>query len=126
VDLNAPFYASYLTAFPDNLTGRCPLDNAQLKRLAQLTGVDLHKHDSHDSLKQPWISFDRPELSPILAGVTNGLEEALAIIRDGQRKLTDTPCAVDKARDKKYEQRAAVEWLNRQAIAEGQKVYDHP
>jgi hypothetical protein len=125
VDLNAPFYASYLTAFPDNLTGRCPLDNAQLKRLAQLTGVDLHKHDSHDSLKQPWISFDRPELSPILAGVTNGLAEAVAIIRDGQRKLKDEAiCAADKARNEKYEQRAAVEWLNRKAIAEGRKAYD--
>jgi hypothetical protein len=123
VDLNAPYYPSYLCAFPDNLAGRCPLDNAQLKRLAELTGVDLKKHDSHGSLKHPWISFDRPELSPILNGVTNS--EALAIIRDGQRKLKEEAvCAGDKARNAKYEQRAAIEHRNRVAIAQGQKVYD--
>jgi len=125
VDLNAPFYPSYFSAFPNNLAGRCPLDNAQVKRLAELTGVDLHQYNNHGSLKHPWISFDRPELSPILATATNGLDEALAIIRDGQRKLKDEGvCAADKARDEKYERRAVVERRNRQAIAEGREVYD--
>jgi hypothetical protein len=125
VDLNAPFYPSYLSAFPDNLAGRCPLDNAQIKRLAELTGVDLNKHASHDKLKHTWISFDRPELSPILAGVGNGRDEALTILRDGQRKLKDAAlCAADKARDDKYEQRAAIERRNREAICAGRKIYD--
>jgi len=125
VDLNAPFYPSYLCAFPNNLTGRCPLDNSQVKRLSQLTGVDLTKHDGHNTLKHPWISFDRPEFSPILATVTNGFDEALAIIRDGQRKLEQAGVsAADKARDRKYEQRAAIEQRNRLAILEGRKVYD--
>jgi hypothetical protein len=39
VDLNAPYYPDYASAYPDNLAGRAPLDNAQLARLQELTGV---------------------------------------------------------------------------------------
>ena len=135
VDLNAPYYPSYLCAYPENLAGRCPLDNAQVKRLAALTGVDLTQFLEHSKLKHPWISFDRPELSPILAGVTNGHGEALEIIRQGQRNLRErpeadmpgfAPCAADEARNQNYTQRAAVEAVNRRAIREGKKVYDVP
>jgi hypothetical protein len=135
VDLNAPYYPSYLCAYPKNLSGRCPLDDAQVKRLAELTRVNLERHNAHDSLKHPWISFDRPELSPILAGITNRCDEVIAIIRDGQRKLKETPevdqpgfvpCAPDQARDAKYRQRAEAEAVNRRAISEGRKSYDAP
>ena len=136
VDLNAPYYPSYLCAYPGNLAGRCPLENAQVKRLAELTGVNLGRHDGHSTIQHLWISFDRPKLSPILAG-TSGVarEEALAIIRAGQQKLKETPeadqpdfvaCEVDQTRDAKYRQRAEVEAANRRAIREGMKLYDAP
>ena len=41
IDLNAPYYPSYASAYPDNLAGRSPLDDAQLARLEQLTGCPV-------------------------------------------------------------------------------------
>ena len=42
IDLNAPYYGNYASAYPDNLFGRSPLDNRQLARLAELTGVPVN------------------------------------------------------------------------------------
>ena len=57
VDLNATYYPSYASAYPQNPYGRSPISEAQLARLKQL-GVDTGIID---------LSFDRPELSPGLA-----------------------------------------------------------
>jgi len=58
IDINAPYYPEYASAYPDNRYGRCPLDNQQMTRLQQLTG-------STDA------DFTRPELSPCLAKFAN-------------------------------------------------------
>ena len=42
IDLNAPYYPTYLSNYPNNLFGRSPLDDAQLARLAALTGVPVN------------------------------------------------------------------------------------
>ena len=42
IDMNAPYYATYASAYPDNLAGRAPLTNAPaINRLGELTGHAL-------------------------------------------------------------------------------------
>jgi len=131
VDINAPYYPSYLCAYPENEYGRSPLDNRQIARLAEL-GIPLK-----DQKYAEGVSFDRPELSPALAGFANKSDpkylEALAIVRAGAQSLARQPeadmpafrpCEADQARDRKYQMREQVETRNRRAISGGKKVYD--
>ncbi|HPA16217.1 MAG TPA: hypothetical protein PLU30_00620 [Verrucomicrobiae bacterium] len=136
LDLNAPYYPSYATAYPSNLVGRSPLDDNELKRLAELTGVNFQESARWDKNSGPLISFDRPELSPCLADVSPGGEAydgAIGIIRAGQERLRvrprgDTcsfePCAKDREREAKYQARRELELRNRAAVRNGTKVYD--
>ena len=127
VDINAPYYPSYATNFPDHPYGRSPLTNAQTDRLKALGIGDLT------------VCFDRPEMSPGLAKFKDKNDplyrEALSIIQAGKETLTRSPradmpgfvpCALDQRRDEKYRQRLEVEMQNRAAIREGKKVYDEP
>jgi len=137
IDLNGPYYPRYDCAYPDNLTGRCPLDNEQLKRLTELTGVPFTKLAAHNQNTGPQVSFDRPQLSPCLASFedTNhpGYIEALAIIESGRQMLQRRPradmsgfeaCTVDQKRQQNYTMRQQAEARNRKAIHNGQKLYD--
>jgi len=137
VDLNAPYYAHYACAYPDSLTGRCPLDGGQLRRLTQLTGVPFGRLKGHGSNRGPQVSFDRPELSPALAKFNDKGDpkyaEALAIIRAGQEMLRKrpradmpgfVPCETHRRRQAKYVARRRIEAANRQAVREGTKRYD--
>ncbi len=137
IDLNAPYYPSYACAYPNNLAGRSPLNDAQLGRLEQLTGIPLRQTATHASNRGPKISFDRPELSPCLSGFGSSTDplyrEALALIRSGATLLTDTPEAdapgfhpnpLDQWREAKYEARRLREQKNRAALRVGQKVFD--
>ncbi len=128
VDLNAPYYPSYASAYPRNQYGRSPLDDSQLGKLKQL-GVSTGIID---------ISFDRPEISPGLAKLPKDdprYNEALAIIRAGQQSLKTNPnpdspgfvaCETDRQREQKYELRAEIELRNRAAIRDNRKEYDAP
>ncbi|MCX6915766.1 MAG: hypothetical protein NT167_22425, partial [Verrucomicrobia bacterium] len=114
VDLNAPYYPSYASAYPRNPYGRSPLDDGQLGKLRQL-GVSTGIID---------LSFDRPEISPGLATLPKDdprYKEALAIIRAGQEALKKNPnpdspgfvaCETDQQREKKYQFRAETELRN--------------
>ena len=137
VDLNAPYYPTYASAYPANLAGRSPLNDRQLARLEELTGVLFRKDIHCDANRGPQISFDRPELSPCLAKFADRNDphcrEAIAIIQAGKETLAkcrrgDTAdfqaCEVDQQRDVKYLERARIEARNRAAIREGKKVYD--
>ena len=137
MDLNAPYYAHYACAYPNSLTGRCPLDGGQLRRLTELTGVPLQKLRHHGANRGPQVSFDRPELSPALAKFNNKGDpkyaEALAIIRAGQEMLRKrpradmpgfVPCETDRRRQAKYVARRRIEADSRRAIREGTKRYD--
>ncbi len=90
IDINAPYYPSYASAYPSNLYGRSPLDDKQLKRLSQITKINLHKQPN-----AAMISFTRPELSACLNGLAkknpDGHAEALRIIREGARTLASRP-----------------------------------
>jgi hypothetical protein len=139
VDINAPYYATYACAYPDSLTGRCPLDAGQLRRLSELTGVPLERQNGFSGYAGPWVSFDRPALSPLLArlGGAGGpqYQEALAIIQAGKERLAQHPeadgpgfvaCETDGRREQKYASRRSIEAGNREAIRVGRKVYDAP
>jgi len=137
VDLNAPYYAHYACAYPNSLTGRCPLDGGQLRRLTELTGVPFAKLRGHGANRGPQVSFNRPKVSPALAAFKDKSDpkyaEALAIIRSGQEMLRKrpradmpgfVPCETDQRRQAKYVARRRIEADNRQAIRGGTKRYD--
>jgi len=137
IDINAPYYPTYASAYPGNLYGRSPLDDQRLRRLGELTGVDFFKNAFVSEIQ---IDLTRPELSPCLMGLTGAsgnpaaLQEALAIIREGRRKLTRLPRADmpgfelrgrDAAWQAKYLERASQEQAARQAILRGEKIYPY-
>lgn len=137
IDINGPYYPDYPSAYPDNLAGRSPLDPAQIQRLSELTGIELAKLAGFESSRGPQVSFERPEMSPCLAPLKQknaaAYDEALAIIRTGAEELKKhpradmdgfVPCMVDQLRLGKYDMRARIEAMNRDAIAHGMKLYD--
>jgi len=137
IDINAPYYPEYACAFPDNLTGRCPLGPDQVARLVALTGKDLAAMADHNNNRGPMISFERPELSPCLAGLRDknpgAYHECLEIIRAGSQTLAArpadetsglAPAGADEARQHKYVERARTEDAFREAIRTGGRMYD--
>jgi hypothetical protein len=131
IDINAPYYPSYASAYPDNRYGRSPLDNGQLARLGKLVGVNLA---SQANAAQ--VSFERPEMSPCLAKLKDKDDpkyaEALAIIRAGKRMLASRPRAemagfrllgIEAERQAKYDACADVLARMRRAIVAGRKSY---
>jgi hypothetical protein len=139
IDLNAPYYPRYDCAYPENLTGRSPLNNKQLKRLSELTKVPFSRIAAHNSNLGPQVSFDRPKLSPCLQHFKNTKEpdylEALAIIEAGSLMLKNRPradmpgfqaCSIDQQRQQQYIARQQIELRNRRSIQEGLKLYDTP
>ncbi|HEY3325283.1 MAG TPA: hypothetical protein VGP72_32825 [Planctomycetota bacterium] len=137
IDINAPYYSSYASVYPNNLGGRCVLDGKQLGRLEQLTGVPLSGLGHHGRKLGPQVSFDRPEVSPCLSKFQDKndpkYKEALAIIQAGrdmlkQRPNPDAPefaaCDADQKRETKYQQRLEAERRNRAALREGRKIFD--
>lgn len=138
IDINAPYYPSYATVYPENLAGRAPLDAKQLKRLSALTGIAFDAQAAHNRKLGPMVSFDRPERSPCLAKWQNtndsDYREALALIRAGAQQLQRQPnpdsgafaeCDADRKRGEKYQLRKTIELSNRSAIKDGRKIYDN-
>lgn len=136
-DLNAPYYPSFADSYPDNVTGRCPLNDTELEQLQKMAGNPnliemLHKWVSKKP--EPFLNFTRPELSPILKQIPEGWKgAALEILRTGAARLTEKPRAdmpgfklsgLDAWREEKYQERRQQERVRRSAIAEGKKVYD--
>lgn len=137
IDINAPYYARYDSAYPHNLSGRSPLDDRQIARLTELTGVPFAKLASHYANPGPQVSFDRPALSPCLSVFADVNDpryvEALRIIEAGAEMLKQRPRAdmagfvaweTDRLRQEKYASRREVEDRNRAAVRAGLKVYD--
>ncbi len=134
LDLNAPYYAFYESAYPNNPCGRSPITERELKRLAALTKATFHK--GHNKKHRAQISFDRPQMSLCLTKLdTESPEyaEALAIIAKGKQRLAQVPradmpgfipCETDRKRNEKYAQRLSIEHANRTAIQTGKKYYE--
>jgi hypothetical protein len=139
IDLNAPYYPRYDCAYPDNLTGRSPLNNKQLRRLSDLTKVPFTKIAAHNSNLGPQVSFDRPKLSPCLKKFKDHTDpeylEALAIIEAGSKMLKNRPraempgfraCTIDRLRQRQYMARQQIELRSRRSIQKGLRLYDTP
>lgn len=137
IDINAPYYPHYSSAFPKNLAGRSPLDDQQLGRLGELTGTDFAKLADYRTNRGPEVSLDRPELSPCLQRIPDKTSaayiEALALIRAGRETLAQRPradmegfaaCAVDQQRQEKYTLWRGIEQQNREAIRNARSSYD--
>lgn len=136
IDLNGPYYASYASGYPNNIGGRSPLSGGQIKELQGLTGVNFAGLAKHKRKLGSQISFDRPELSPCLGAIKGDkakFDRAVAIIRAGQKQLADKPradadgfemCVTDVNREIKYSLRKERELADREAIRQGDKVYD--
>lgn len=134
VDLNAPYYPRYECAYPQNPGGRSPLTDGECKRLKELTGVQIAF--SHGPKQRSTVSFARPELSRILAGLAPDAParaEALALIQEGARRLQAkpradmegfVPDAKDQARETKYQARLGEERRVYEAVRTGKRVYD--
>ncbi len=138
IDMNGVYYPTYASAYPDSLTGRMPLNVMQLNRLCQLTGMSIEQVRNHRETSGPEVSFDRPESSPCLQKLGTGspeYREALAIILAGREMLGKRPradmpgfqpCDKDQQREVKYQRRRQVELHIREALRNGEKVYDTP
>ena len=84
------------------------------------------------------VSFERPELSPILVGLKErdptAHDRVLAILRAGAERLREKPradmpnfvaCETDRKRKREYDRLWSHQLRVRDAIRKGQKVYDH-
>ena len=135
IDINAPYYPTYDSAYPDNPAGRSPLTGAQLARLSALTGAPCAQ-DNFATSTGPWLSFDRPPLSPALARLDKNsapYTEALTILQAGHDALAKrprgdtldfTPCPKDRQREDFYRERQRIELSNREAIRDGIKRHE--
>ncbi len=132
IDINAPYYPVYTSYYRDNQAGRSPLTNSQLSDLSYWAGVAFNY--AWNSNTGPHVSFDRPEKSPCLTGLSgSAYDNALMIIQAGADNLTANPRAdmpghvpssVDQTRIDKHTQMMDIEALNRLSIHEGRKEYD--
>jgi hypothetical protein len=137
IDLNAVFYPCYASSYHYNPGGRSPITAAGVNRLSELTGRSLERQFSHVSNKGPLVSFDRPELSPVLREFSDasdpGYIEALEIIESGKRTFAINPdvdmegfelSGIDLWREEKYQHRLQIELKYRESIRKGLKTYD--
>ncbi len=128
IDLNAPYYPTYGSAYRENRFGRSPLNEQQLTRLQQLAGTD-----------PLWsVSFDRPEKSPALAKLAKdsaAYREALGLIEQGKANLEKQPrgenpdfCPVDPIeieQQHKYDRLRQQQREVQKAILSGQQIYEN-
>jgi hypothetical protein len=134
IDINAPYYPEYASAYRDNFFGRSPLDGKQVKRLGELTGMNVG-----DRKSSSLVNFTRPELSPCLRGFSDQTDpkyvEALAIIQAGKSMLAERPrgdmpgfkllSPIEIAQEAKYRARLKLEAEVRSAIVGGRKSYEN-
>lgn len=137
MDLNAVYYPTYESAYPDNISGRCPLDDQEMNRLKELTGTDFEQINGFSRTVGPQISFERPGLSPCLDKIRDDkvkFDEAIALIHKGGERLKTkpngsviegfTPCLKDQERLIKYADRLNEENQFIKARTEDRRVYD--
>ncbi len=132
IDINAPYYPDYAGgAYRDNPFGRAPVTGDELKRLGELTRLNLNDRGQFTQ-----VSFTRPESSPCLAALGGPedarYQEALAILRAGQARLAATPrpdmpgfrndSPVEVKQEEKYQAQVTLEAKMRAAIARGKRA----
>ena len=94
MDLNGVYYPVYESAFDTTLAGRSPLNDSEISRLTELTGVNFWDLNNHGRTLNAQLSFERPEASPCLDAIRSEPEkynEAVALIKIGYNRLVKTP-----------------------------------
>ena len=139
MDLNAPFYPCYESAYPQNPGGRSPITFGEQDRLRKLTGIAIPRDFGYGWVKRrSLVNLSRPELSRILDGLRKpGREaeyaEALSIIRTGAKRLEErpradmegfVPCGKDREREIRYQRLLEREREAYRAIREGRELFD--
>jgi hypothetical protein len=135
VDINATYYPFYeFGEFGSNPGGRSPLTGSEIGKIQQLTGKKISF--GHGSKQRSMISFENPEVSRILDGMKTDnpkYKEVIAIIKEGARRMQETPRADMRgfnpgpscqAAQERYQLRLEEERKVYKAIREGRKVYD--
>lgn len=130
LDLNAPYYPTFYTAYPDNPFGRSPMTAGEMQKVGKLTGVNLEKHPGR-------VNLERPALSPCLDGLDQGSEKyrnALAIINRAARRLEErpaadmpgfAPCPTDRKRRRLFQRFEKLNRRSLQALEEGRDIFDY-
>jgi len=137
VDLNSPYYPDYHAAYTNNPWGRSPLNYTELtKMLAPTAHTDPYaiKSTSRAITTGPLISYERPELSPILSGLSGAAyDNVINYLKIGKARLAASPQqgmvgfvrdATSQAREGFYQARWVEELAARTAILNGTKMYD--
>ncbi|MFR9602339.1 MAG: hypothetical protein SNG02_00525 [Rikenellaceae bacterium] len=94
MDINGVYYPTYETSFGDNPAGRSPLTVSQTKELIELTGININLYSNSKRKVTALVSFDRPELSPILDSIRTDkakYDRAIEILQMGQKALLELP-----------------------------------
>jgi len=137
IDLNAPYYPTYATGYPGGAFGRSPMTGEELTRLGALTGVNFLDHVG-DQEEEILVSFDRPEMSPVLAVLRDkdaaAYTEALALIEAGAKRLAGTDrgdlptfalAGIEADRQAKYVERQETAARTREAMLRGERHYPY-
>lgn len=140
LDLNAIYYPVYESAYDGFPAGRTPLTKEEIGEIYAALGMGAFKgggefYNAGHKMEPP-VSFDRPELSPVLKNVPKDSAEynrLLTVIQNGQKRLQETPRAdmpgfVPSERNQqmnaKYQELRRSEEAFRKAAQEGRKLYD--
>ena len=94
MDLNGVYYPVYESAFDTTLAGRSPLNDSEISRLTELTGVNFWDLNNHGRTLNAQLSFERPAASPCLDAIRSEpakYNEAVALIKIGYKRLVKTP-----------------------------------
>ena len=136
MDINAPYYAFYESAYSGHPCGRSPLTDREHRRISSLTGIPIRPSNRWRQRSQ--LNFDQPELSRILtplrvSGKEAEYQEALALIKKGAERLRENPradmdgfkpCPKDQEREVRYQRLLERERRVYRAIREGKTIYD--
>ena len=133
MDINAPYYPTYDSAYPEGVAGRGPLTRDEVRKLEALAGCRLGLDFGRRQREQ--IDFDRPANSRILSApkAKKNRDAILKIIEVGGERLAKRPradmpgfkpCGTDAARNARYARNS--EWEERvyKAIREGRELLD--
>lgn len=135
IDINGVYYPEYESAYPDNHAGRSPLTDVEMKRIEELSGIQFKDLAGHTRKLGPQLSFERPELSPLLENVKSkkGKKEIIAIIAEGNKRLELTPradmpgfvpCELHQEKLDHYNTEKAKRVNLMTLIGKGEKYYD--
>ena len=135
IDINGVYYPEYESAYPDNHAGRSSLTDEEMKRIEELSGIQFKDLAAFTRKLGPQLSFERPELSPLLENVKSkkAKKEIIAILTEGNKRFEVTPradmpgfvpCQEHQDKLRMYNEKRVERFSIYDMIARGEKVYE--